>query len=69
MLLTGKQKLERLRDGRTIYVGSEKVTDVTTHPAFRGGAQTIAELDDMKADPAKRELLSFEEDGDFYSLM
>jgi 4-hydroxyphenylacetate 3-monooxygenase len=68
MLLSGKQKLERLRDGRTVYVGSEKVTDVTTHPAFRRGAQTIAELYDMKADPAKRELLSFEEDGDRYSL-
>ena len=52
MLLTGKQKLQKMRDGRTVYVGSEKVTDVTAHPAFKRGAQTIADLYDMKADPA-----------------
>ena len=68
MLLTGKQKLERLRDGRTVYIGSEKVNDVTSHPAFRGGAQTIAELYDMKADPARHDQLSFEEDGERYSM-
>jgi 4-hydroxyphenylacetate 3-monooxygenase len=68
MLLTGQQKLERLRDGRTVYVGSEKVNDVTTHPAFKRGAQTIAELYDMKADASRHAELSFEEDGDRYSL-
>ena len=44
------------------------VSDVTTHPAFRQGAQTIAELYDMKADPTRQDLLSFEEDGERFSL-
>ena len=68
MLASGQQKLERLRDGRRIHVGSERIDDVTTHPAFRAGAQTIASLYDLKADPTKRELFSFEEDGELFSL-
>lgn len=64
MLKTGAQHLEQLRDGRTVYIGGEKVTDVTTHPAFRHAAQTIASIYDLKrADPT----LSFEEDGARYS--
>lgn len=68
MLLTGKEKLERMRDGRVVYIGSERVGDVTTHPAFRNGARTVAALYDMTADPANRDLLTFEEDGDRYAL-
>jgi len=48
MLLTGQQKLERMRDGRRIFVGGERIDDVTTHPAFRGGAATVAALYDAK---------------------
>jgi aromatic ring hydroxylase len=35
MLATGRQKLERMRDGRIVYVGAERVDDVTSHPARR----------------------------------
>ena len=35
MLATGRQKLERMRDGRVVYIGAERVDDVTAHPAFR----------------------------------
>ena len=55
MLKTGKEHLESLRDGRIVYIGNERVDDVTTHPAFRHGAQTVAGIYDMKADPANRE--------------
>lgn len=68
MLATGKEKLERMRDGRAVYIGSERVDDVTRHPAFRHGAQTIADLYDLKGDPGRRELLTFEEGGERYSL-
>ncbi|HXF87595.1 MAG TPA: 4-hydroxyphenylacetate 3-hydroxylase N-terminal domain-containing protein [Xanthobacteraceae bacterium] len=68
MLATGKEKLERMRDGRAIYIGAERVEDVTTHPAFAQGARTVAGLYDLKADPANRDLFSFEEDGERYSL-
>ena len=68
MLIDGKEKLERMRDGRAIYIGAERVDDVTRHPAFRNGAQTIAGLYDLKADPQKRDLFSFEENGEVYGL-
>ena len=68
MLKTGKEHLEGLRDGRVIYIGSEQVKDVTAHPAFRNAARTVAALYDMKADPANRETMSYEEDGGRHSI-
>jgi 4-hydroxyphenylacetate 3-monooxygenase len=68
MLITGSEKLERMRDGRVVYVGAERVDDVTTHPAFRNGARTIAALYDLKADPAQRELFTVEENGDRFGV-
>ncbi|MBM3355143.1 MAG: hypothetical protein FJY47_04820, partial [Betaproteobacteria bacterium] len=68
MLKTGKDHLEGLRDGRVVYIGSEQVKDVTAHPAFRNAARTVAALYDMKADPANREAMSYEEDGDRHSI-
>ena len=49
---TGKEYLESLRDGREIYIYGERVPDVTTHPAFRNAARTIAKLYDSLHDPA-----------------
>lgn len=68
MLRTGKEHLETLRDGRVIYIGDEKVDDVTHHPAFREAAKTVAAIYDMKADPANRDVMSFEEDGERHSI-
>jgi 4-hydroxyphenylacetate 3-monooxygenase len=67
MLLSGQEKLERMRDGREVYIGSERVSDVTAHPAFRNAARTIAALYDFKADPAQRDDLTYEEAGERYS--
>jgi len=63
MLISGKEKLERMRDGRAIYIGAERVDDVTRHAAFRNAARTIADLYEFKADPDRRDLFSFEENG------
>src|SRR6266540_1563180 len=41
MLRTGKEHLELLRDGRIVYIGSERVDDVTRHPAFCNAAATV----------------------------
>ena len=30
MLATGSEQLERMRDGRVVYIGAERVDDVTT---------------------------------------
>src|SRR5262249_31666993 len=68
MLRTGKEHLETLRDGRIVYVGSERIDDVTRHPAFRNAATTVATIYDMKADPANRATMSYEEDGGRHSI-
>ena len=67
MLKTGAEHLESLRDGRVVYIGSEKVTDVTAHPAFRNAAHSIAAIYDMKAAPENRDAASFSEGGERYS--
>src|SRR5580698_6780538 len=68
MLATGSEKLERMRDGRAVYIGAERVDDVTTHPAFRNAARTIAAIYDLKGDPQQRELFSFEDNGERIGL-
>jgi len=42
MLRAGNDYLTAIRDGRKIYIGSELVRDVTTHPAFRNAARSFA---------------------------
>jgi 4-hydroxyphenylacetate 3-monooxygenase len=59
-LRTGEQYLAQIRhDGRQVIYDGEIVADVTSHPAFRGAARTIAELWDIAADPANRELMTY----------
>jgi len=55
--LTGAEYLESLRDGREIYIDGERVSDVTTHPAFRNSAHSIARLYDALHDPAMQDTL------------
>ena len=49
---TGAEFLESLRDGREIYIYGERVKDVTTHPAFRNSAASVALLYDALHDKA-----------------
>jgi aromatic ring hydroxylase len=67
MLKTGDQHLESLRDGRTVYIGKEKVTDVTAHLAFRNAARSMAAIYDMKAALENRDAMTFEENGKRFS--
>jgi 4-hydroxyphenylacetate 3-monooxygenase len=55
---TGAEFLESLRDGREVYIYGERVPDVTTHPAFRNAARTIAKLYDALHDPATKDVLT-----------
>ncbi len=68
MLRTGAHYLDSLKDGRVVYIGKERVADVTAHPAFRNAARSFAALYDAKADPAHRAATSYEEDGGRHSL-
>jgi 4-hydroxyphenylacetate 3-monooxygenase len=67
MLMTGKEYLSSIRDGRRVYIGGELVEDVTAHPAFRNAAQSFAMIYDRKRDPENRDLMTFEEDGETFS--
>jgi 4-hydroxyphenylacetate 3-monooxygenase len=67
MLRDGARYLEQLRDGRVIYIGGERVDDVTTHPAFRNGAHSYASLYDARQDSRYRDDLSYEENGERYA--
>jgi len=55
--LTGDEYLESLRDGRRVYFRGEWVKDVTTHPAFRNAARSVARLYDALHDPATHDVL------------
>ncbi|MGP3923751.1 4-hydroxyphenylacetate 3-hydroxylase family protein [Streptomyces sp. 8N616] len=56
--LTGDEYVESLRDGREIWIYGEKVTDVTTHPAFRNSVRTAARLYDSLHDPDRQVVLT-----------
>ena len=68
MLMTGKEYLESIRDGRALYVGRERIADQTKHPAFAGGARTYAALYDLKSDPALRDVMTFSDGDERYSM-
>jgi len=61
---TGRQFLDGLKEPREIYVGNEKVTDVATHPAFRGGAEELAAVFDLQHAEADRCLVPDPETGE-----
>lgn len=60
--LTGAEYLESLRDGREIYIYGKRVEDVTTHPAFRNSAASVAHIYDALHDPASKEKLCWDTD-------
>jgi 4-hydroxyphenylacetate 3-monooxygenase len=56
---SGEDYIRGLRDGRTVLLNGDRVADVTTHPAFAAGIRSIANLYDLAADPANRELMTY----------
>ena len=57
---SGKQYLAGLREQeREVWIGGERVRDVTTHPGLKGGAQAIASLYDLQNDPKLRETMTY----------
>ncbi|MGH3438104.1 MAG: 4-hydroxyphenylacetate 3-hydroxylase family protein [Sciscionella sp.] len=55
----GNDYIEGLHDDRKVYIDGELVSDVTTHPAFRGAVRSIGNLYDVASDPANRETMTF----------
>ena len=46
-------------NGPEVYLHGERVKDVTTHPALRGGVETLARMYDMQHDPAIRDEMTY----------
>ena len=59
MTRRGEEYVRGLHDGRTVLLNGERVPNVTTHPAFAAGIRSIANLYDLAADPANRELMTY----------
>ena len=57
-LMDGETFLESVRDAREVWYDGSKVDDVTTHPAFRNSARSIARLYDALHDPEFRSQLT-----------
>ncbi len=67
MLMSGDDYLASIRDGRRVFIGRERVDDVTTHPAFRNAARSFAMIYDRKRAAENRDVMTFEEDGETFS--
>ncbi|MSQ55695.1 MAG: 4-hydroxyphenylacetate 3-monooxygenase [Betaproteobacteria bacterium] len=59
MSKNGSQHLQSLRDGRAVYIDGARVDDVTTHPAFRNAARSVAALYDFQSAPENQARLTF----------
>lgn len=44
MIRTGEQYRESIRDGREVWIGGERVKDVTEHPAFKPAVDARARI-------------------------
>ena len=67
LLRTGAQYLDSLRDGRIVYVGKERVDDVTTHAEFANASQMYAAMYDLKHTSEMRDVLTYHEGGERHS--
>ncbi len=63
MIKTGTQHIAMLRDGREVYIDGKRVTDVTSHPAFRNSLRSYANLYDFQARPENVEKMTFQPEG------
>jgi len=68
MIRTGADYIESIRDGREVYIGSERVADVATHPMFKPLVDIRARLYDMQHAPATRHLTAYQEDGEWNGI-
>jgi 4-hydroxyphenylacetate 3-monooxygenase len=55
---TGAEYLAGLRDGREVWIGGERVPDVTAHPGLARGARSLARLMDRQHEPGTAEVLT-----------
>ncbi len=68
MIRTGAQYRDSIRDGRLVYVGGERVKDVTTHPMFKPLVDVRARIYDMQHEAATRPILTFADGGETHAI-
>lgn len=59
MLKTGAEHRATLRDGRQVFLDGARITDVTTHPAYRRSVDSVCALYDFHSAPARAGLMTF----------
>lgn len=70
MARTGRDYLEAMRSREDeIYIGGQRVRDVTSHPAFANAAHSVSKLYDITSDPANQDTLTYKdaESGERYN--
>jgi 4-hydroxyphenylacetate 3-monooxygenase len=64
MIRTGDDYRAALSGSREIFINGERVKDVTTHPMFRPLVDIRARIYDMQHEPATRDVMTVEQDGE-----
>ena len=65
---TGAQFLDGLKQEREVWVGGERVEDITSHPAFAGAANALAGVFDLQHEHADRCLMPDPETGELINV-
>src|SRR5271170_8094160 len=68
MIRTGAQYRDSIRDGRQVYIGGERVKDVTTHPKFKPLVDIRARFYDMQHEPGTRDLMGYSAGGEINAV-
>src|SRR6266702_7284778 len=68
MIRTGAQYRDSIRDGRQVYIGGERVKDVTTHPMFKPLVDIRARFYDMQHHAATGPLMTYRDGGDIHAI-
>ena len=59
MIRTGEEYRESIRDGRQVWIGGEKVDDVTVHPGLKPIIDARARIYDLAHEQNTREVMSY----------
>ena len=68
MIRTGGQYLDSIRDTREVYINGERVKDLATHAMFKPLIDIRARIYDMQHQAATRDLLAYQENGEWNAL-
>jgi 4-hydroxyphenylacetate 3-monooxygenase len=68
LIRTGQQYLDSIRDSREVYINGERVKDLAQHPMFKPLIDIRARIYDMQHEAATRDVLSFQEHGEWHAV-